>query len=221
MWVKKIKEKRPFGNSLSFGSRLIISSLVVSFLALSPLAALPWRTVNKMELKTQIQQDSKATKSYQTESLKSSEEVKTQQVSQQEKAENVLKNVDDSLESILKSLVKTEAELDHQISLTKILQDDNLEVHSSLQKVSEEKNLLVNENLKLKQEAYGTKLITEVSALYNLQTGFGIEGAIGFRFGPGAILKGGVSVPIATVMNPPQLVNINNYTFKATLGWEW
>lgn len=223
MWKerKKQKEKKAFGKSLNYGLRLITSLLVVSFWALSPLVALPWRAVNKIELKNQIQTESNYTKSSQGNSLKNSEQVKTQLLNPQSKAEKVLIDVDSLLENTFKELTETSIELENQKKITVLLESENTKIHQELKTTIDNKNDLVIENRKLDKECYGTKLITQISGLYNLKTGFGVEGAIGLRMGPGAIIMGGVSVPLSVTMNPPQLMNLENYTFKATLGWEW
>lgn len=216
MW-KERKRKKIFGSSVNYGFKLIISLLVVSFLGLSPLLALPWRSVNRLSLTM----DSNSMKNSPGNSLKNSEEVKMKQEMELEQAKPVLKDVDSSLANILIELSGVEDDLEHQKKLVKILESDNFKINQTLIKQNSENSDLIIENLKLNKEAYGTKLITKVTGTYNRIEGFGVGGSLGLKFGKGLILEGGAIVPLSIMANPPELMDYKNYTFEASLGWEW
>lgn len=230
MWKEKIK--KIFGSSVNYGFKQIISLLVVFSLGLSPLLALPWRSVNSLNL----MMDSSSTKTSQMNSMQSSNEVRMNQVLESEQAKKVLESVetlsantliedlieaDKELENAYVSLNKVEGELEHSQNLIKILEGDNQRTNDTLVETTNEKNNLLTENLKLKEEAYGTKCITKVTGTYNRLDGFGVGGALGLRFGRGLILEVGATVPLSVVSNPPELLNYRKYDFEASLGWEW
>ncbi|NCD05784.1 MAG: hypothetical protein EOL97_06650 [Spirochaetia bacterium] len=114
-----------------------------------------------------------------------------------------------------------EDDLEHQKKLVKILESDNFKINQTLIKQNSENSDLIIENLKLNKEAYGTKLITKVTGTYNRIEGFGVGGSLGLKFGRGLILEGGATVPLSIMANPPELMDYKNYTFEASLGWEW
>lgn len=216
MWKKRNK-KKTFGSSSNYGFKLIISLLVASFLGLSPLLALPWRSVNRLNLTM----DTSSTKTSQETSSLSSNEVKMKQEMGSELAKTALKDVDISLASTLMKLSDAENELEHAQNVTKILEADNIKTNETLKKVNSENSELKIDNIKLKEEAYGTKLLTKVTGTYNRVDGFGVGGSLGLKFGRGLMLEGGATVPLSIISNPPELMDYKNYTFEASLGWEW
>ncbi|MDC7250424.1 MAG: hypothetical protein PQJ49_10960 [Sphaerochaetaceae bacterium] len=138
-----------------------------------------------------------------------------------EQARTVLKDVDNLLEPTLIKLSEAEKELEQAQNITMILKSDNIKTNEALVKMNSENGKLIIDNLKLNKEAYGTKLITKVTGTYNRLDGFGVGGALGLKFGRGLIMEAGATVPLSVISNPPELMDYKNYTFEASMGWEW
>lgn len=221
MCQKKLRKRKISFNSLNFGSQLIISLLVVLFLGLFPLAALPWRAVSKLELKDQVESKSSIMESSQQNSLQNSSEVKSRVYDPMQAKRQVLQNVDELLVNTSISQIQSDADLNQQIFLTQLLYDDKVKMDKAYAEKAVQYDEAAVRNQQLEKELYGPKFITEVSGLYNLETGFGVGAAMGLKVGHGGTIKGGASVPLETLMNPGEIADLNNYTFQATLGWEW
>lgn len=214
------KRKLSF-NLLNFGSPRTISLFLVLLLGLSPLAALPWRAVSKLELKDQVELKSDPMESLHNSSLVNSNEVSNQVSNPTQLEKNLLKNVDSLLETTSTSQNEVRSDLEQQIYIAGLLSKDNMELTAAYAEKCDDFDLVSLKNNKLEKELYGPKFITEAMGTYNLQTGFGVGASIGIKSGHGAIIKAGATVPLQTVMNPPQLANLDNYTFQTSIGWEW
>lgn len=218
---QKLRKRKISFNLLSSGSPRIISLSLVLLLGLSPLAALPWRAVNKMDLKDQVESRSDLMEISPTNSLQNSSEVNNQLSSPTQQEKNLLKTVDGLLESTSTNLTQTDFDIKEQIYLTTVLAKDNMQLTEDYAAKADEYNKVLKQKQDLEKKLYSPKVLTEVLGTYNLETGFGVGASIGVKAGHGAIIKAGATVPLQTIMNPPQLSNLNNYTFQASMGWEW
>ncbi len=209
----------PFGAWSKYGSKQIISLLVVCLLALSPLLAIPGKAGLFQRATLTSQNNS------QSQSLENS-------VNLNESQGNLSLTQEESLAKAKSSWINASANLDvldtqmaHKTSLVEILKD------------STALTLMVNDNLNLDvmalkeesakkdgiiEELRGKKLkkILDVGGTYNVEDGFGLSTDIGLKYGI-MTTKVGVQALLSDVLNPIKLSDIDTYTFRASVGLQW
>lgn len=208
-----------FGAWSRFGFKPIMSLLVVSLLALSPLLAIPGKA--GLFQRTTLTSQSNS----QSQSLENSQSLNSNQGIQSPVLEENLMKAKDTLTSASAKLDVVDSQMASQMALTEILQESQaltLKVNDNLTLDNE---ALIKENAKkdgIIEELRGKKLkkILEVGGTYNTEDGWGASADVGFMYG-NVTTKFGASALVSDLMNPAKLDDLNTYTFKASVGLQW
>lgn len=218
MWTKKNKENRNeklSGILSNCGFKRTISILLVLCLVASQGFALPSKAGLYQRMEMNSQENS------QMESLSNSTESKKEVVISQEQREEMLTKLSGSYNN----LTTIENDTVDSMELTAILQKSmTLLISDNDEKdkvINDQEETIATQKGQIK-ELKGKKItkIIEIGGTYNLDYGWGAEASAGLKF-DNVVTKVGVEAPIADLMNPAKLTDLNTYKFKATVGLQW
>lgn len=218
MWIKNNKENKTeklSGILSSCGFKRTISILLVLCLVASQAFALP----NKAGLFQRMEQTSQ--NNSQMTSLNNSNVANGEVVLSQEQAEMILRTLNESSEG----LITVEAENQHQAELTQILRDTSalyVDANKNLTlKVAEQAETIAKQEGVIETlKGDKVKKIFDVGGTYNTVNGWGVSADIGLKKGF-MTTKIGVEALVADLINPVKLADLDTYTFRASIGFQW
>ena len=218
MWIKKKnadKTEKPSGIYASCGFKRTISILLVLCLVASQAFALP----NKAGLFQRMDQTSLVNS--QTNSSMNLNEANGNLVLSPQQQKQISNLLDESLMGV----IQIEGEDEHQASLTELIEKStmmfvakNEELNAQL---ADRDKTIAKQEGQIK-ELRGDKIqkTFDVYGTYNLDLGWGAGADVGLKVGH-MTTKIGAEALVADLMNPNKLKDLNTYTFKAGIGFEW